>query len=585
MELRLFSPIGRIVPMERDEKGYWSVELENVRPGTRYMIRLDRETERPDPASFYQPEGVHAASEVIDLHFEKEDENWVGTPLVDYILYEVHVGAFTPEGTFSSIIEKLDHIIALGATSLEIMPIAQFPGERNWGYDGVYPFSVQNSYGGPVWFRRLIEACHRKGISVTLDVVYNHLGPEGNYLRDFGPYFTGSYKTPWGEAINFDGEYNDEVRNFFIQNALFWLDIYKVDALRLDAVHAVYDRSAVPFLSKLADSVHELAKKSGRNIYLIAESDLNDSRLIRPRKVWGCGLDSQWSDDFHHSLHALLTGEQDGYYMDFGTVSNMVTSMDEGYVYSGRFSKYRKRNHGNWAADLPSEKFVVAAQNHDQVGNRMLGERLSTLVSFEAQKLAAAVLLLSPFLPLLFMGEEFGEESPFLYFVSHSDPELLEAVRRGRGEEFKDFLSHGVAPPDPASRETFERSRLDWNKASMGTHQKLLKFYKALIRLRSDHPVLRNRNRNDMEVKGFEERKLATMRRKAAVYELICVYNFASADSELDAKETGLTAHHRKILDSSETLWAGPGPLLPERINGKRSLSIRASSAVVYSKE
>ncbi|MDR3553591.1 MAG: malto-oligosyltrehalose trehalohydrolase, partial [Syntrophobacteraceae bacterium] len=473
LEVRLFSPVDRIVPMEREEKGYWCAEVNDVRPGSRYLIRLDGEIERPDPASFYQPDGVHGQSEVIDPRFESHDRNWAGIGLADHIFYELHVGAFTPEGTFEGVIGKLDHIAALGATSVEIMPVAQFPGEHNWGYDGGCLFAVQNSYGGPAGLRRLVDACHEKGLSVTLDVVYNHFGPEGTYLRDFGPYFTRKYITPWGEAVNFDDDYNQEVRNFFIQNALFWLDNYNIDALRLDAVHAIYDRSAVPFLWQLAESVEELGKKSGRNRYLIAESDLNDSRLIRPRKVWGYQLDSQWCDDFHHCLHTLLTGERGGYYRDFGKLSDLTTSLREGYLYSGRYSKFRKRNHGNHSADLASEKFVVASQNHDQVGNRMLGERLSTLISFEAQKLAAAVVLLSPFLPLLFMGEEYGEQAPFLYFVDHTDPELREAVRKGRREEFNGFIWQGE-PPDPASMETFLKSRLDWSKVGGSRQHSLL---------------------------------------------------------------------------------------------------------------
>ena len=584
VEIRLLSPVSRLIPMEMEQNGYWSVEVEDVSPGTRYMIRMNGETERPDPASFYQPEGVHGQSEVIDLRLDPYDENRAGTVLKDYIFYELHVGTFTPEGTFSAVIEKLDHIAALGATSLEIMPIAQFPGERNWGYDGVYPFAAQNSYGGPEGFRQLVHACHDKGISVTLDVVYNHLGPEGNYLRDFGPYFTGRYLTPWGEAVNFDGEYSDEVRNFFIQNALFWLNNFKVDALRLDAVHAIYDMSATPFLSQLADHVRDHRKKSGRNLYLIAESDLNDSRLIRPKTAGGYGLDSQWSDDIHHSLHTLLTGERHGHYMDFGKVSDLAKSLRGGYRYSGQYSKFRKRSHGNCAADLPSERFVAAAQNHDQVGNRMSGERLSTLVSFEAQKLSAAVIIFSPFLPLLFMGQEYGEEAPFLYFVSHTDPELCEAVRRGRKEEFKHFLRAGE-PPGPESRETFLRSRLDWGKVNQGTHQVLLRFHKTLIDLRREHPALSDNDRNGMEVEGFEESKLILMRLKSAGDELFCIYNFDSTDHELNAQETGPAEGFSKILDSAETEWAGPGSLLPVRTTGERFLRFRASSAALFSKE
>ncbi len=582
LEVRLLSPVERTVPMCKEKDGYWSAVVENVGPGARYLIRLDGKTDRPDPASFYQPDGVHGPSEIVDPRFESDDRNWAGIALKDYIFYEVHVGTFTPGGTLDALVEKLDHIAALGATSLELMPLAQFPGERNWGYDGACPFAVHNSYGGPVALRHLVNGCHRKGISVTLDVVYNHLGPEGTCLRDFGPYFTPKYLTPWGEAINFDDEYNREVRNFFIQNALFWLGVYNIDALRLDAVHAIHDRSAVPFLSQLAGRVKEFGEKSGRIRHLIAESDLNDSRLIRPQNLWGCDLDAQWSDDFHHGLHALLTGERGGYYIDFGKVSDLATCWREGYLYSGRYSEFRKRNHGNRSADLPSEKFVVASQNHDQVGNRLLGERLSTLVSFEALKLAAAVVLLSPFLPLLFMGEEYGEPSPFLYFVDHSDPRLRKAVREGRRAEFKEFFRQGE-PPDPESRETFMKSRLDLTLAQSGEHRALLGFYRALIRFRRQNPLLSRSERDDMEVRGFEEKKLLLVGRKSAGSNLFILYNFRTEDQIFDPLEIGLPDRCRKLLDSSQTKWEGPGESMPEYTGRLGSLRIRASSAVLYS--
>ncbi len=583
MQIRLAAPEERLVAMDREERGYWSIALENVRPGSRYTIVLDEKIERPDPASFSQPEGVHRPSEVIDLRLAGRERTWGGIALEDYIFYELHVGTFTTKGTFEAVIEKLDHISLLGATSIEIMPVAQFPGARNWGYDGAYPYAAQNSYGGAAGLRRLVDACHERGMAVTLDVVYNHLGPEGAYLRDFGPYFTRSYITPWGEAINFDDAYNDGVRNFFIQNALFWLGVFDIDALRLDAVHAIYDRSAVPFLAQLSESVRELGEKTGRPRYLIAESDLNDSRIIRPKKHWGYGLDSQWSDDFHHSLHALLTGERGGYYTDFGRLADLTTVLGEGYLYSGRYSKFRKRNHGNRSADLESKKFVVASQNHDQVGNRMLGERLSTLVSFEALKVCAATVLLSPYLPLLFMGEEYGEQAPFLYFVDHTDPELREAVRKGRREEFKEFLWEGEVP-DPDSRETFLSSRLNWSRAGEGRSRALFDFYRRLIQLRRVEPALGNRERGDMEVRGLEEKQVMVVRRKSAGYELFSLYNFFEEDQVLEPSEIGIRGGWQKILDSADAQWAGPGATLPERLEKGRIVTIRASSLGLYRK-
>ncbi len=376
------------------------------------------------------------------------------------IMYELHAGTFIPEGTFDAVIPGLDHLKDLGINATDIMPVAQFPGERNWGYDGVYPFAVQNSYGGPDGLKRIVNECHTKGIAVILDVIYNHLGPEGNYLRDYGPYFTDRYKTPWGQAINFDGPYSNEVRNFFIENALSWLKNYHIEGLRIDAIHGIYDMSAQPFLPELAERVEEFSQQEGRKFYLIAESDLNNSYALRPRDSGGSGLDALWCDDFHHALHTLLTGETDGYYVDFGKIGHLVKSFREGFVYSGQYSAFRKRNHGNSSADIPPDRFVVFSQNHDQTGNRLKGERLSSLVSFESLKLAAGVVLLSPYIPLIFMGEEYGETAPFLFFISHSDPELIKAVRQGRKDEFKTF-NWKDEPPDPQDIETFMRSKLD----------------------------------------------------------------------------------------------------------------------------
>jgi maltooligosyltrehalose trehalohydrolase len=410
--------------------------VQGVKPGTRYFYRLDGNTERPDPASKFQPEGVHGPSQVIDPHFVWEELHWSGIPFSHYVLYELHVGTFTAQGTFDAIVPHLDELKDLGITSIEIMPVAQFPGDRNWGYDGVYPGAVQNSYGGPEGLKRLIDACHQRGLAVTLDVVYNHLGPEGNYLCDFGPYFTDRYHTPWGAAINFDGPDSDAVRRFFIENALSWVTEFRLDALRLDAVHGIFDFSALHFLQELAAAVHEQAERLNRRIYVIAESDLNDVRLVSSPELGGYGLDAQWNDDFHHALHTLLTGERTGYYEDFGRIQDLAKAFAEGFVYSGAYSPARRRRHGNTSKDLAADRFVVCAQNHDQVGNRLKGDRLSALVSFEGLKLAAAVVLLSPFIPLLFMGEEYGETAPFPYFVSHSDPDLIEVVRRGRRAEF-----------------------------------------------------------------------------------------------------------------------------------------------------
>ncbi len=455
VSLQILTPQPRTIPMQQKEWGYWQVTADEIEPGTRYLYQLNGGETRPDPASYAQPEGVHGPSQVIDQHFVWNDQGWSGVPLDNMIIYELHVGTFTPEGTFEAIIPRLPDLRELGITAIEIMPIAQFPGSqpagegsayRNWGYDGVYPFAVQNSYGGPQGLKKLVEACHKEGIAVVLDVVYNHFGPEGNYMSHFGPYFTETYRTPWGSAINFDDAHSPDVRSFFIQNALHWLQDYHIDALRLDAIQAIYDLGAKHFLEELAENVAELSQQDGRRRYLIAESDLNNPRIIRSPDKGGYGLDAQWSDDFHHALHALLTGSDIGYYQDFGTCEHLAKAYRDTFVYDWKYSPHRQRFHGSSALDCPLTQFVVCIQNHDQIGNQMLGERLFQLISFESLKLAAGAVLLSPYIPLLFMGEEYGEEAPFTYFVSHSDPELIQAVRKGRKQEFEAFHYDGEPP-------------------------------------------------------------------------------------------------------------------------------------------
>lgn len=578
--IRIVSPRGRIIPMEKDNRGYWKVSLDEVPSGTHYFYKLEKAIDRPDPASNSQAEGVHGHSQVIDHSaFQWEDENWSGVSLREMIIYEVHVGTFTLEGTFEAIIPRLDDLYDLGINAVNIMPVAQFPGERNWGYDGAYLFTVQNSYGGPEGLKRLVNACHKCNIAVILDVVYNHLGPEGNYLGDFGPYFTEKYQTPWGSAINFDSAYSDHVRNFFIENALYWFQHYHIDALRLDAIHGIYDMSARPFLQELAEKVEDFSNEQGRKFYLIAESDLNDVKAIRPKESGGYGIDAQWCDDFHHSLHALLTGEKIGYYVDFGKIEDFVKALREGFVYSWQYSEYRKRYHGSSSEDRPAHQFVVFSQNHDQVGNRMLGERLSKLVSFEALKLAVGAVLLSPYIPLLFMGEEYGEESPFLYFVSHSDPDLIAAVKEGRKEEFQAFQWQGE-PPDAQNPQTFLQSKLRWEKRREGKHKVLLDFYQRLIQLRRKIPALANLDKNSLEVSGMEEEKLVLVRRWYNKSHVFCIMNFSKKDAPF---RTHLPrGRWKKIFDSSEEIWNGPGSSLPERIEQDQELTMRPLSVGLY---
>ncbi|GIW39662.1 MAG: malto-oligosyltrehalose trehalohydrolase [Candidatus Binatia bacterium] len=474
---------GREVPLEKRPDGVREARVRGVGPGTRYAFLLEGRA-RPDPTSRFQPEGVHGWSEIVDPSaFSWSDRDWTGLGCEDLVLYELHVGTYTEEGTFEAILPHLRALRELGVTALELMPVAEFPGRRNWGYDGVLPYAPHGAYGGPDGLRRLVDAAHAERLGVFLDVVYNHLGPEGNYLGEFGPYFTDAYRTPWGAALNFDGPDSDEVRRYFLDNALYWMHEFHVDGLRLDAVHAIFDFGAIPFLEELASRVREEAERLGRRFLLIAESDRNDPRLVRPPRRGGYGLDAVWNDDFHHALHAALTGERDGYYADFGSVEHLAKAFRDRFVYDGVYSRYRRRRHGAPAGDVPASRFVVFAQNHDQVGNRALGERLSRLVCFERLKLAAALVLLSPYVPLLFMGEEYGETNPFLYFVSHGDPELLSAVREGRKREFAAFGWTGEIP-DPGSAGTFLASKLDHSRAGQEPHATLRRLYGELLGLR-----------------------------------------------------------------------------------------------------
>jgi maltooligosyltrehalose trehalohydrolase len=511
VELEIVSPAPRRVTMTRREDGYHEAILDDTPPGTRYFFVLDG-TRRPDPASRLQPEGVHGPSEVVGSEFPWTDGEWSGIPLEDYVVYELHTGTFSGEGTFDAIIGRLDLLRELGITAVELLPVAQFPGTRNWGYDGTYPGAAQNSYGGPLALKRLVNACHERGLAIVLDVVYNHLGPEGNYTAEFGPYFTDRYKTPWGPALNFDGAYSDHVRWFFIHNALQWIDEFHVDALRVDAVHAIVDHSAEPFLQELTSAVRARAETLGRRVYTIAESDLNDPRVITPKERYGLGFDTQWCDDFHHSLHVVLTGEQDGYYRGFGRVSDFAQVWRRGYLFVGQHSEYRGRRYGLDPKTTDGSKFIVCAQNHDQTGNRLLGERLSTLVSYEQLRLAAAAVILSPFIPMLFMGEEYGEKAPFQYFTSHSDADLIEAVRRGRAEEFDDFDWQGE-PPDPHDEETFARSRLQWERREADEHAALWRLHQELLRLRREIPALRTLDLSAVETHADDERRVLLVRR------------------------------------------------------------------------
>ncbi len=537
--------------MEPLANGYHRAIVKTLEPGSEYFYKLDGARELPDPASRFQPRGVHGPSGIVELEaFPWTDHGWKGPTLERSVFYELHVGTYTPEGTFDGVIGRLPELVALGVTTIELMPVAQFPGARNWGYDGVYLFAPQNTYGGPESLQRLVNAAHQQGLAIALDVVYNHLGPEGNYLSAYGPYFTDRYQTPWGQAVNFDGAGSDEVRRFFIENALYWLEDYHFDALRLDAVHGIFDFGARHLLAELKSETAKLSQRLGRPIHLIAESDLNDARLLHHPERGGYDLDAQWSDDFHHSVHTLLTGEKQGYYADFEGMEPLAATLRDGWYYSGQHSKHRKRSHGNSAHGISPAKFVVCNQNHDQVGNRAAGERLASLVSFEAQKLAAGITLLSPFVPMLFMGEEYGETAPFQYFTSHGDPELVEAVRRGRREEFAAFGWEGSVP-DPQDEETFARSHLDDSLKEKEPHSVLFSFYQELIRIREEQELGTHSPRTVRELGGCA----LLLLRQCQSSELAMLFNFAEFPAILNRPD--LVGEWNQLIYSAEGRWKG----------------------------
>ncbi|HTV98888.1 MAG TPA: malto-oligosyltrehalose trehalohydrolase [Streptosporangiaceae bacterium] len=479
------------IPMERGAGGWWAIPVDEAGPGSDYAFKINGCPPRPDPRSAYQPRGMCGPSQVVDhAAFAWSDSGWRGVPLAGSVLYELHVGTFSAEGTFDGAIGHLGHVADLGADAIELMPVAEFSGDRGWGYDGVDLFAPHHAYGGPDGLKRLVDAAHDHGLGVVMDVVYNHLGPAGNYLPEFGPYFSARHRTNWGPAVNFDGPGSDEVRRFVIDNALMWLRDYHCDGLRLDAVHAIADESATHILEALATEVSALEAHLGRRLLLIAESDLNDPRFVRGRDAGGYGLGAAWADEFHHALHAALTGERDGYYQDFGPLPLLAKALRQAWVYDGTFSPHRGRVHGRPVTGLSGGQFVVSAQNHDQVGNRAAGERLGALVSDGRLRVAAALLLTSPFVPMLFQGEEWGASTPFQYFTGHTGAGLGRTVSEGRRAEFAAFGWDSERVPDPQDPATFERSRLDWSQSDSGRHAALLDWYRRLIALRRRVPAL-----------------------------------------------------------------------------------------------
>jgi maltooligosyltrehalose trehalohydrolase len=594
------------------EQEFWQATIPGAVAGDRYGYRVNRGQLLPDPISRSQPDGVHASSEIVDPDaFRWTDQHWRGVTMADYVIYELHIGTFTTEGTFDAAIRRLADLRALGVTAIELMPVGEFPGRRNWGYDGVQLYAPHHAYGGPAGLKRLVNAAHGLGLGVMLDVVYNHVGPEGNYLDQFGPYFTDTYRTPWGRAVNYDGPGSDGVRRWAHDNALYWVTEYHLDALRLDAVHGIYDFGALGFLEELSDEVHEVGRQLGRKIQLMAESDLNDPRLVKPPEEGGFGLDAQWADDFHHTLHSVLTGERQGYYQDFHGIADIADVYREPFFYARRYAPHRQRTHGRSSAGVPRQRFVVASQNHDQIGNRALGDRLTTLVPRDRQRLAAALVLLSPYIPLLFMGEEYGETAPFLYFTEHGDPALIEAVREGRGREFA-AIGQSAEPSDPQAEDTFVRSRLRWNTRDSEEGQQALALYRDLLALRREEPALRpgESDVHDHEGPGW----LTVLRLLPLTHDihdhmrsrraLLCVFNLSGRVQRVpvlpemlgqwrlrlstDAVGYGGTGQHTALIHSEEPeppvidapkrLMAAPEP----QVERNRTITLAPWSASVY---
>lgn len=596
LAVRILGDQPRTIPMtatgspDPESGGEFVAIVSDVSEGTDYFYVLDggkdSERQRPDPVSRCQPQGVHGPSRIVDPNsFRWCDQEWTGIQLKDFVIYELHVGTFTAEGTFEGAIARLPYLRDLGITAVEIMPVAEFPGNRNWGYDGASLYPPQYSYGGPTGLKKLIDACHGHGLAVVMDVVYNHLGPEGNYLPEFAPCFTDAYQTPWGKAINFDGPESDGIRRWVIENALYWLTEYHVDALRLDAIHGIYDFGARHLLEELSEAFQNQARLLHHQAWIIAESDLDDVRIINPRSAGGYAIDAQWHDDFHHALYSLLTGEKEGFLMDFGALADLAKSIREGYVFDGRYTRYRRRHYGSSSKDRPGEQFVGFIQNHDQIANTSRGKRLSTLVSQPQQKLAAVLTLCSPFLPLLFMGEEYGETAPFFFFTSFEDSNLATAVREGRKKELGAHYSENEFA-DPQAQETFEGCKLDWSRQQTSPHRDILRLYRDLMSLRKQHPSLGNCRKDLTEIQFDEQSKFLVMKRTdPSGSAAIIACNFSQQPQIIPFPADSQT--WRRILHTGDQAYGGSVTSSPaETLTGPNPpLTLNAFEAAIYVKK
>ncbi len=567
----------QIISMHSEEYGYWHAQVDNMQAGQRYGFKLDDSQAYPDPASRSQPDGVFGLSALTALDaYQWQDAQWTGKPLSEMIIYELHVGTFTPEGTFEAVIDKLDYLLELGVNTIELMPVAQFSGNRNWGYDGVFPYAVQHSYGGPDGLKKLVDACHQKGIAVFLDVIYNHIGPEGSCMHHYGPYFSSKYMPVWGHPFNFDEPHSDQVRNYFIGNALMWFEEYHIDALRLDATDHILDFSAKHFLAELSEHVQQLRAQSGKSYLLVAERDLNDTTVFRPLEQGGYGFDGQWLDNFHHALRTLATQDRSHYYADYGSIKQLQKAFVNSYVYNGTYSHYRKRTHGVSVDAFSYDRFVAFSQNHDQVGNRLLSDRLSTQVSPAMLRVVAGTYLLSPYVPLLFMGEEYGETNPFYFFIHHSDLELIQAVREGRKREFMGFQREGLEYQDPQSEETFLQSKLSWDLQAEG-RQSLFHYYQQLIQIRKTKEAFANFSRQSLNCWIEKDAVLLWTRQpmQADNPVILCVANFGKSSNAVQLpagnwQQIAGSQEHEFALEDlpilnlpAESFWVFEGTFTP----------------------
>ncbi len=570
------------LPMDKAGGGYWTYTVEGLEPGTTYKYALDGKEPKPDPASHYQPDGVFGPSEVIDHdEYRWADRDWRGLELKDLLFYEVHVGTFTDEGTLKAITPRIKELLAFGINAVELMPVTQFSGSRNWGYDGVFPFALQNTYGRPDDLKALVDECHRLGVGLFLDFVYNHLGPEGNCLNVYGPYFPSTSIGSWGANVNLDGPQNDGVRNYFLENTLHWLNHYHIDGIRLDAVFSMHDSSPNHFFQGLNIKMRSFSESSGRKVHLIAESGYNIPKMLTPIEKGGYGFDGQWLEDFQHSVFALITGEREGYYHNYGSINDLAEAFTEGYVYVGDEHEYSRRLLEESYRWIPTGKLVVFSQNHDQIGNRLNGDRLTVISGFEAGKLAAGIVMLSSYVPLLFMGEDYGETAPFLFFADYQSKELNDAVRVGRKKEFENFHWSGEVP-DPQSPETFLKSKLNWQQRYSGRGQQIAAYYHALIELRKQHPLFQADT--DRRIKHITTQgNILFIHKQLEASEAIVIANFSKDPAGYTFPfEDG---NYLKVLDSADKAWAGPGSTLPASAVRGDSHQIGGFNLAVFFKE